>query len=51
MHSLTQKGKLISRRQVFSKDTKEETREVEDVIAQIARFVYDYFYFTSDTST
>jgi len=36
---------------VFSKDTKEETREVEDVIAQIARFVYDYFYFTSDTQT
>lgn len=36
---------------VFSKNTKEETREVEDVIAQIARFVYDYFYFTSDPQT
>jgi beta-lactamase class A len=36
---------------VFSKDTKEKTREVEDVIAQVARFVFDYFYFTSDTRT
>jgi len=34
---------------VFTKDTEEETREVEDVIAQIARFVYDYFTFTSDS--
>jgi beta-lactamase class A len=36
---------------VLTKDTKEETREVEDVIAQIARFVYDYFTFTSDSQT
>jgi beta-lactamase class A len=36
---------------VFSKDTKKQTSEVEDVIAQIARFVYDYFYFTSDVET
>jgi beta-lactamase class A len=36
---------------VFTKDTKEETGEVEDVIAQIARFVYDYFTFTSDSQT
>ena len=33
---------------VFSKDTKAGTREVEDIIAQISRFVYDYFYFTTD---
>jgi len=33
---------------VFTKDTEEETREVEDLIAQISRFVYDYFYFTTD---
>jgi beta-lactamase class A len=33
---------------VFTKDTEEETREVEDIIAQISRFVYDYFYFTTD---
>lgn len=32
---------------VFSKDMTIKTREVEDLIAQIARFVYDYFYFTS----
>jgi len=32
---------------VFTKDTKAKTRDVEDIIAQIARFVYDYFYFTS----
>jgi len=36
---------------IFTKDTKEDTEEVEDVIAQIARFVYDYFYFTSDSKT
>ncbi len=36
---------------VFTKDTKEETRIVEDSIAQIARFVYDYFTFTSDSKT
>lgn len=32
---------------VFTRDMTIKTREVEDVIAQIARFVYDYFYFTS----
>ncbi len=36
---------------VFTKDTEEDTEEIEDVIAQIARFVYDYFYFTADLST
>lgn len=36
---------------VFTKNTKEGTREMEDVIAQIARFVYDYFTFTSDSKT
>ncbi len=35
---------------VFTKDTEDETREVEDIIAQIARFVYDYFYFTAEIS-
>lgn len=33
---------------VFTKDTEDDTQDVEDVIAQIARFVYDYFYFTTD---
>lgn len=33
---------------VFTKDTKQGQREVEDIIAQISRFVYDYFYFTAD---
>jgi beta-lactamase class A len=33
---------------VFTKETKEETTEIEDIIAQISRFVYDYFYFTTD---
>jgi beta-lactamase class A len=33
---------------VFTKDTEEETQEIEDIIAQISRFVYDYFYFTTD---
>jgi beta-lactamase class A len=34
---------------VFFKDTEEgETREVEDKIAEISRYVYDYFYFTAD---
>lgn len=33
---------------VFTKDTKAETEEVEELIAQISRFVYDYFYFTSE---
>jgi beta-lactamase class A len=33
---------------VFTKDTEDETREVEDIIAQISRFVYDYFYFTAE---
>ena len=33
---------------VFFKDTEEgETREVEDKIAEISRYVYDYFYFTA----
>ncbi len=32
---------------IFSKDMELKTREVEDKIAQIARFVFDYFYFTS----
>jgi beta-lactamase class A len=32
---------------VFSKDFTAETADVEAVIAKIARFVYDYFYFTS----
>jgi beta-lactamase class A len=35
---------------VFTKDTEDETREVEDIIAQISRFVYDYFYFTAEIS-
>jgi len=33
---------------VFTKDTEERTQEVEDIIAQISRFVFDYFYFTTD---
>ena len=33
---------------VFTKDTEDDTQDVEDAIAQIARFVYDYFYFTTD---
>ena len=33
---------------VFTKDTEGDTQDVEDVIAQTARFVYDYFYFTTD---
>lgn len=32
---------------VFSKDMSLKTSEVEDLIAQIARYIYDYFYFTS----
>lgn len=32
---------------VFSKDTTAKTKEVEDIIARISRFVYDYFYFTA----
>ncbi len=36
---------------VFTKDTEDETQEVEDIIAQISRFVYDYFYFTTDLGT
>jgi beta-lactamase class A len=36
---------------VFTKDTEEETQELEDIIAQISRFVYDYFYFTTDLGT
>jgi beta-lactamase class A len=33
---------------VFSKNTEAPTEDVEEVIAQIARFVYDYFYFTAN---
>jgi len=33
---------------VFTKDTEDETLDIEDIIAQISRFVYDYFYFTTD---
>jgi beta-lactamase class A len=33
---------------VFTKDTEEETQDIEDIIAQISRYVYDYFYFTTD---
>lgn len=32
---------------VFAKDTEDDTSAVEDVIAQIARYVFDYFYFTA----
>ncbi len=32
---------------VFSKNTEDPTDKVEEVIAQIARFVYDYFCFTT----
>lgn len=32
---------------IFTKDMTLKTSEVEEIIAQIARFVYDYFYFTS----
>lgn len=35
---------------VFTKDMDLETKEVEDLIAQIARFIYDYFYFTYGSS-
>jgi beta-lactamase class A len=31
---------------IFTKDTEGNTSDVEELIAQIARFVYDYFYFT-----
>jgi beta-lactamase class A len=31
---------------VFSKDFTGDTADVEEIIAKIARFVYDYFYFT-----
>ncbi len=36
---------------VLTKDTKDDTKDVEDIIAQIARFVYDYFYFMSELPT
>jgi beta-lactamase class A len=36
---------------VFTKDTEDDTQDVEDVIAQISRFVYDFFYFTTDLGT
>jgi beta-lactamase class A len=32
---------------IFAKDTEDETSDIEDVIAQIARFVFDFFYFTA----
>lgn len=32
---------------VFTKDMDIDTEEVDELIAQISRFVYDYFYFTS----
>ena len=32
---------------VFTKDMTLKTKEVEEIIAQIAKFIYDYFYFTS----
>ncbi|MFQ6037494.1 MAG: serine hydrolase [Candidatus Aminicenantales bacterium] len=35
---------------VFTKDTEAKTREIEDIIAQISRFVYDYFTFTAAAS-
>ena len=31
---------------IFTKDTEDDTSDVEDLIAQISRFVFDYFYFT-----
>jgi beta-lactamase class A len=31
---------------VFTKDMDLKTKEVEEIIAEISRFVYDYFYFT-----
>ncbi len=31
---------------IFTKDTDGETSDMEEIIAQISRFVYDYFYFT-----
>lgn len=34
---------------VFSKDTTKETSKAEEIIAQISRFVFDYFYFTTPT--
>ena len=36
---------------VFSKETEDDTQDIEDIIAQIARFVYDYFYFTVPAPT
>jgi beta-lactamase class A len=36
---------------VFTKDTKAETQEIEDIIAQISRYIYDYFYFTAEIET
>lgn len=36
---------------VFTKDMDMDTAEVEDIIAQISRFVYDYFYFASVSDT
>jgi beta-lactamase class A len=32
---------------LFTKDMDIDTGDVEEIIAQISRFVYDYFYFTS----
>lgn len=33
---------------VFTKDMKDKTKEVEDLIAKIARLAFDYFYFTAE---
>jgi beta-lactamase class A len=33
---------------VFTKNMEEDTEDVEDIIAQISRFVFDYFYFTAE---
>ncbi|MFQ5720948.1 MAG: serine hydrolase [Candidatus Aminicenantales bacterium] len=35
---------------IFTKNMSGPNREVEDIIAQIARFVFDYFYFTSSNN-
>jgi beta-lactamase class A len=36
---------------IFTKDIEMDTGDVEEIIAQISRFVYDYFYFTSWSNT
>jgi len=32
---------------IFTKDMTLKTKDTEEIIAQISKFVYDYFYFTS----